>query len=372
MPIKRGSATKERDDDRPRGRRRDEDEDRYAYDDEDDEPRGRSRSRRDDDEDERDERPSRSRRSRDDDEDEDDRPRSRRSSRDEEDEDDRPRQRSRARDDDDDDDRGRGTDRGRSSRRRDDDDDADDRRPAERSRGRGRSREDDEDERPRGRVKRRSDRDDDRGDRRDREPSSAVRGGWDGASRTQSLSGDYADNFKMDADKEYVIKFVDDEPYASYRLHWLERSGKKSFVCPEDPDDPKSVRCPLCDAGDKTRAQYGFNIIDLTGGHKPEVKSWDVGVRMLNKLKKINSDPRNGPLSANYFLAVRTGKGTNSDTNISPIKERDLWDDYKVEELSEDELEDLAKKGYDRSIIDVPSKTQLRELADELTRYDDR
>lgn len=196
--------------------------------------------------------------------------------------------------------------------------------------------------------------------------------GWAGAKRTQAASGDFAANFKLDKEKEYVIRFLDDAPYATYRQHWLERSGKKSFVCPEDPDDDQSPRCPLCDAGDKTRAQYSFNIIDLTGGGKPQVFSWDVGIRLLNKLEKINKDPRIGPLSANYFAVSRTGTGTNADTQLSPIKERDLWDDYKVEELTEEELEALEKKGYDKSIIDVPSKTQLRDLADELTRYDDR
>lgn len=174
----------------------------------------------------------------------------------------------------------------------------------------------------------------------------------------------------MEGDAVYVIRFLGDAPYATYRQHWLERSGKKSFVCPEDPDDKDGPRCPLCDAGDKTRAQYAFNVIDLTDGAKPQVFSWDVGIRLKNKLEKINNDPRIGPLSANYFAVSRTGKGTNADTQLSPIKERDLWDDYKVEELSEAELERL--KGYDKSIIDVPSSSQLRSLADELLRYDDR
>lgn len=222
-------------------------------------------------------------------------------------------------------------------------------------------------------MKRRSDRDDgDRGDRRERKASSAVRGGWEGAARTQSLSGDYASTFKMDEDKDYVVRFLEDAPYASYRLHWVDRSGKRSFVCPEDPDDPDSPRCPLCDAGDKTRAQYAFNIIDLTGGQKPVVLSWDMGVRLKTKLEKIHKDPRNGPLSDHYYVAKRTGKGTNSDTNVAPIKERDLWDDYHVEELTDDELDTLATRVYDRSIIEVPSRKQLQELADEFSRYDDR
>jgi hypothetical protein len=382
MPIKRASATRET------GRRRDkdEDEDRYAYDEDEDEPRGRRRRGRDDDEDEEREERSRSRRSRDDDdeeddrprrsrrrdeddeEDEDDRPRARRSRRDEDDEDeDRPRSR-RSRDEDEEDDRGRP----RSSRRRRDSDDDDD---EPRGRGRGRGRDDDRDEdEPRSRVKRRArdDDDDDRDRGRGRRVAASVNEGWQGADRTQSASGDYAPSFKLEKDKDHVIKFLDDHPYASYRLHWIERKGKKSFVCPENPDDPRSPRCPLCDAGDKTRAQHSFNIVELTDGMKPAVSSWDVGVRVLNKLKKINSDNRIGPLTEPYFVVSRTGTGTNADTTINPIKERDLWDDWNVEELTDKELAALRKKRYDKSFVDVPSPKQLADLADEFTRYDDR
>jgi hypothetical protein len=362
MPVKRASDRRESADDNGRrgSSRRSDEDDRYAYkdDERDDDDRSRRRRSRDDDDDERDERPARRSRDRDDDDD-DDR---------------RDRRSSRRRDDDEEEDDDRG--RGRSSRRssRDDDDEEDDRRSR-----RSASRDDDDrdsDRRPR------RDRDDDRrgvkrrddDDRRGRDErgggSSAVREGWGGAHKTRDQAGDFASSFKMENDKTYVVKFLDDAPYASFRQHWIDRSGKRSFVCPEDPDDPDSPRCSLCDAGDKVRAQYSFNIVVLEEDAKPTVKSWDVGIRLFQKFERIHKDDRIGPLTRPYFAVSRTGKGTNADTQLSPIKDRDLWDDYGIEELTDGEIDKLMRKRYDRSIIEVPSRRQLKELAEEFSKYD--
>lgn len=199
-----------------------------------------------------------------------------------------------------------------------------------------------------------------------------MNSGWAGAKKTQDQSSDYAANFKTDVDEKYLIRFLDDEPYASYRQHWLERSGKRSFVCPEDPDDDSTPRCPLCDAGDKPRAQYAFNIVLLEEDQKPRTLSWDVGIKLKQKFERLHKDPKIGPLNNPYFEVCRTGKGGTSDTAVVPVKERDLWDDFGVEPFTEREFEDLQRKGYDKSIVDAPGISQLKELAKELTRYDDR
>lgn len=196
--------------------------------------------------------------------------------------------------------------------------------------------------------------------------------GWAGAHKTRDQSSDYASNFKTEVDAKYVIRFLDDRPYASYRQHWLERSGKRSFVCPEDPDDDTTPRCPLCDAGDKARAQYAFNVVVLDEDQKPTIKSWDVGIKLFQKFERTHKDERIGPLNDPYFEVCRTGKGGTSDTALVPIKERDLFADYGIEPFTEREFEALQAKGYDKSIVDAPGISQLKELAKELLRYDDR
>lgn len=200
-----------------------------------------------------------------------------------------------------------------------------------------------------------------------------MNSGWAGAKKTKDQSSDYAQNFKTDVDVSYVIRFADDGPYAAYRQHWLERSGKRSFVCPEDPDDDKSPRCPLCDVGDKPRAQYAFNVIVMEEDGKPVVRSWDVGIKLFQKFERIAKDPKYDGLNGLYFEVVRTGgKGGSSDTALNPIKERDLYEDFRIEPLTEREFEDLVRKGYDKTIVNIPGVSELKALAKELTKYDDR
>lgn len=196
--------------------------------------------------------------------------------------------------------------------------------------------------------------------------------GWSGAKKTSDQSSDFAANFTTKLDEEYVIRFLDDQPYGSYRQHWIDRAGKRSFVCPEDPDDDKSPRCPLCDVGDKPRAQYAFNIALLDEKGKPISRSWDVGIKLEQKIERIHKDPRIGPLSSQYFSVVRTGKGGTSDTAITPIKKRDLYEDFRIDPLTDGEFEDM--KRYTKEIIveNMPGMAQLKALAKELTKFDDR
>ena len=197
-----------------------------------------------------------------------------------------------------------------------------------------------------------------------------MRSGWKGAKQTRDESSDFAPTLKFESGETVVIRFLEDEPYASYHQHWVERQGKRSFVCPEDRNDPKSPRCPLCDVGAERRAQYSFNVVVLEGDSRPVIKSWDVGVRLLKKLETINADKKIGPLTATYFAVTKTGKGTQSDTTPVPVKERDLWDDYEVEPLTEKEFDSLYRKRFDASIVQVPSMQTLRELAKDMTKYD--
>lgn len=266
-----------------------------------------------------DEAPRRSRRSRDDEpDDRDDPPRRRRGSRDEEE------------------------DEGSSRRRsRDDEGDDDDRRSR-------RSRDDD--------------RDDDRGRRPD------VASGWDAADRNRS-QGDWANEVKL-TNEEQIFKFLDDAPFAVYRMHWIERPGKKSFTCLDKATTPEADRiCPLCDVGDTPTGKNAFNVLRLSGDNEPELEVLVVGVKLLGQLKDANKG-RSGPLTKHYWGLSRSGKGNSTAYNLIPIKERDLddpqegWDTLP---LTEEEIEAWEAKAYtSKTFPDYTKKRDLEEIAAEI------
>ena len=52
---------------------------------------------------------------------------------------------------------------------------------------------------------------------------------------------------KLKDGEEVVIRFLEDQPYASLRIHWLDRKGKRSYPCPGDPKkEVEANGCPFC------------------------------------------------------------------------------------------------------------------------------
>jgi hypothetical protein len=72
-------------------------------------------------------------------------------------------------------------------------------------------------------------------------PSGArvIRRGWGAADAVKHADSPFAQRLRL-MDDPIVIKFLEDEPYASFRQHWIERSGQKSFTCISDIDP---LRC---------------------------------------------------------------------------------------------------------------------------------
>lgn len=235
---------------------------------------------------------------------------------------------------------------------------------------------DEEDYRPSRRLSQRndaaddSDDDDDRPVRRtpaeDATPQASrrvIRRGWAAAEQLKESGSAYAQTLKL-SDLPQLIKFLEDEPYAAYRTHWVEGTSykQKSWLCLDDLD-PKG--CPLCEAGNRPSQKFSFNTVLLGEGLDPVIKSFDVGVRVLDQLKNFHMDQRQGPLSKHYWAVSRTGKGTSSSTNLQMVRERDL-EDFAVDALSPDDLKDLRRKAYDESIIAVPTRKDLLSVAEEL------
>ena len=189
-----------------------------------------------------------------------------------------------------------------------------------------------------------------------------IKRGWAAAAQVKAAGSAYAQSLKVGEDP-VLIKFLEDEPYASYRSHWVDRSGQKSFVCIADID-PKG--CPLCDAHNRPSHKFSFNVVLLNPEDEPVVKSYDVGTRVIDQLKNFHMDQRQGPLTKHYWAVSKTGKGTSTSTNHQMVRERDLGD-FDVEALSAVDIKSLAKSSYDEEIIRIPNRKELLEIAEELS-----
>jgi hypothetical protein len=192
-------------------------------------------------------------------------------------------------------------------------------------------------------------------------PASAarvIRRGWGAAESVKNADSPYAQRLRVMEDP-IVIKFLEDEPYASYRQHWIERSGQKSFTCIADID-PKG--CPLCDAGSRAATRFSFNVVLLSSDSDASVKSYEVGPRVIDQLKNFHNDPRQGPLSKHYWAVSRSGKGATSATNHQLVKERDL-EEWDLPVLSSDDIARLKKNAYGPEIIQIPTRKDLQQIA---------
>lgn len=196
----------------------------------------------------------------------------------------------------------------------------------------------------------------------DDDEDSPVRTGWGGYRETKAKSGYGAEFLRLDDSGEAtLIKFLEPEPFASFRQHWIDRqSGKRSWVCIEED-------CPLCDAGDTPGFRIAFNVLVLSEG-KPLNKVWEVGPRLAEQLEAKAKDKRTGPLDRSdmYWAVSRTGKKSKTAYSIDPVKERDLAEDWEIEPLDDAVLKRYRAKMYNSTVIKVPTTKQLKEMAAEL------
>jgi hypothetical protein len=196
----------------------------------------------------------------------------------------------------------------------------------------------------------------------DEDEDSPVRTGWGGYRETKAKSGFGADFLKFnDTGEAMLLKFIEAEPFASYRQHWIDRqSGKRSWVCIEDD-------CPLCDAGDTPSFRIAFNVL-LLSDDKPINKVWEVGPRLAEQLEAKAKDKRTGPLDRSdiYWAVSRTGKKSKTSYSVDPVKARDLKEDWEMAPLEDTVIKRYQGKMYDSSVIKVPAKKQLKEIAAEM------
>jgi hypothetical protein len=305
----------------------------------------RRRSARDDEPDEREERPSRRRRG------SDDMPDEERNS---------PR-RSRSRDRDEEPEEEERPSRGRRNRSSDEDE-----KPSRRhSRG--------EDERPSRRRSRGSSEDEGRGSRR-----RGTSGFGSYSSKKASTGGSYADDFKVKHNEPVLIKILDPEPFDSYNQHWIDdmpKGERKSYVCLDDdyfgPEDERD-ECPLCEIGEKQKTFALFNVVDLSNPRKPEVKVWSASPAVADLLERASKEKKTSPINRDdlYWEAELQKKGQKYNWVVTPVKARDLGEDYDMDPLENEEIEEFENDMFeDRSAVTkVDTYDDLRDLADDLMK----
>jgi hypothetical protein len=263
----------------------------------------------------------------------------------------------------------------RRRRRPSDEDESSEDRPSRSRRSRRDEDEDKSEERERPRRRRRGGDDEDSPRRRRRAGSR----GFGSYEQKKAQTSDYADDFKPGADNPTLIKFAEEEPFDSYNQHWIESRDlprdvkRNSYVCLDDEyfgDRDERDDCPLCEIGEPAKTYSLFNVIDLTNPRKPVVKVWTAPPGVTEKLKRAAKDKKTSPLNRDdlYFDVELVKSKNKSEWTVKPVKARDLQEDYDMDPLEPEEIEDLEKDLFtDRTAVTkVDSVEELEELADSL------
>lgn len=189
---------------------------------------------------------------------------------------------------------------------------------------------------------------------------SSVLSGWDAADSITS-SGDYPTEVKFEEGQHQVFKFLDENgPFAIYKQHFLKQktSGKRSYVC-------IGADCPLClKLQDRPENKRAFTVVSLNSKEGMQRQMLISGARLYQALHAAHYSPQ-GPLTKGYWAIVRLGKGPQTSYTVTPIKERDLEEDWKID--AEKAASAVASSEvYTRGLIKEHSLEELEEIADAL------
>lgn len=194
-------------------------------------------------------------------------------------------------------------------------------------------------------------------------------GGWGGMKSTLAEGGGFARPLKFtDGEEPIVVKFLDQEPFDSYRSHWIDKPGRKSYR------HLSGGVCPLCDPfGDQPQAMaVCFNVIAFQDPENPTFEFITAGARLARKLEAIAGDRRfEGLNDPRLYVAISAvGKGKDTEYQAEIIKMRDLEEDWDITALTDEQIEEFRAQAYPigATVEDVPTVEELRELVVELTK----
>ena len=183
-----------------------------------------------------------------------------------------------------------------------------------------------------------------------------VQKGWDAVDSTIATPvGDFPVDFRF-TEEPVLVKFLEDEPFAVYEQHWIERpKGKKSFVCIGET-------CPMCDIlGDKPRGKFAFNIVVLSGDTQG-LQILTAPPLLVRQLRKINEDDRKGPLSREFWEISRLGTGPTTSYTLNFVRGRDLNEEWSLEPNTVQELV-AASTPYTGEVIRETPRSEMLEVA---------
>lgn len=188
-----------------------------------------------------------------------------------------------------------------------------------------------------------------------------VTSGWGGAKKLRQESATWAPTLQLKAGESVVIRFLEDEPYANVSTHWIDRTGRKSFIC-------IGKACPLCARGDRPRTTYNFNVAQLTDG-EPLGMTLEAKARVFSQIEEKAKDPKTAPLSKLFYTFSRTGsKKDDTVYTLERIRRAsDIAEEFPdLHVPSADELEAVKRYTKEDALAGAMPKHKLEEVAAEL------
>lgn len=192
--------------------------------------------------------------------------------------------------------------------------------------------------------------------------STVVLEGWDAAEKSVTAKGDYPTELKFTEGEFQIVKFLDPNgPFAIYKQHFLQQKteGKRSFVC-LGPNDPLCTKL-----GHKPEDKKAFTIANLSAPGGPIRQMIVASPRLFKTLHAAHFSPQ-GPLTKNYWAISRTGKMQQTVYHLTPVKARDLAEDWNITNVEEIEQAIADMKPYERSVIKENTWEELDVIADSL------
>lgn len=197
----------------------------------------------------------------------------------------------------------------------------------------------------------------------DRPDSSAspIKSGWGAAEETVKPK-EFAKDYTV-TETAQLVKFLDEGgPYAVYNMHWLDRKeGQKSYVCLE-------ASCPLCKLPDpadsKASKRYAFSIVLIAEDGTATLTKLNAAPLLFRSLHAAEHSPA-GPLTKNYWSLSRRGSLQTLVFTVTPVKGRDLMEDYSIDEAKIEE-QIATVKPFEASSIRRASLEELTEIANAL------
>jgi hypothetical protein len=207
-------------------------------------------------------------------------------------------------------------------------------------------------------------------------PQRRSAGGFSSYAQKKQVSSSFASDFKPGENNRVIIKILDPEPFDVFNQHWVEEglaAGKTrhSFVCrANDEYFPDNKGCPLCDLGENAATQSLFNVLDFTNPRKPEVKVWRTPPTVTDDLERASHEDRTSPLNREdlYFEVEMVKKNKKTRWSLTPVKARDLKEDFDIDPLDAEEIADFEEKKFDdrTAVTKVDSYEDLEKLADSI------